>query len=88
MRLAKSSASVVGQNSNAASLGEDWCRLPNPRGGRLLGMARSTLMEMISRGEIKSTVIKKRGAVRGIRLIYLPALLETLHRMAEGGGGQ
>ena len=67
--------------------GEPWGRLPKPK-GRLWGLSRTTLLEMCLRGEVKSTVIKKRHAVRGIRLIDMESLAEALNRLAatqEGG---
>jgi hypothetical protein len=63
---------------------EGWGRLPKP-GQRFWGLSRTTVAEMCERGEIKSCVIKKRGAVRGIRLIFLPSLREHLERLARGG---
>lgn len=69
-------ASLYGPQS-----GEPWGRLPKPK-GRLWGLSRTTILEMCERGEVKSTVIKKRGAVRGIRLIYMQSLAEALERLA------
>jgi hypothetical protein len=60
---------------------EPWGRLPKPK-GRLWGLSRTTILEMCLRGEVKSTVIRKRGAVRGIRLIYMPSLAEALDGLA------
>jgi hypothetical protein len=59
---------------------DDWVRMPRP-GGRLCGLSRTTLLELESEKKIRSVVLRKPGAVRGIRLIHLPSLhafLESL----------
>lgn len=53
---------------------EEWYRLPHPRGGRLFGLSRTTLTELGQAGEIKTVLLRKRGALRGIRLIHGPSL--------------
>jgi hypothetical protein len=69
----------------------DWLRLPQP-GVKLsgYGLHRGTLNELILPCEendykppVRSVVIKKRGAVRGIRLIHRPSLDVYLARLAE-----
>lgn len=57
---------------------EEWYRLPHPRGGRLFGLSRTTLTELGQAGEIKTVLLRKRGALRGIRLIHGPSLQEYL----------
>lgn len=77
-------ASKAGQKHSLATVnpsGEPWGRLPKPK-ARLWGLSRTTILEMCLRGEVKSTVIKKRHAVRGIRLIFMPSLAEALNRLA------
>jgi hypothetical protein len=61
-----------------------WGRLPKP-GQRRDGLSRTTLLEIIQdpRSGVKSVVIRKPGAIRGIRLIYLPSLHEYLGRLAD-----
>lgn len=73
--------SVAESNDN---LNGEWVRLPKP-GDRFYGMSRTTLYELCERGHIRSRVIKKRGAIRGIRLIFLPSLIKYLHFGATGG---
>jgi hypothetical protein len=63
--------------------GESWVRLPKPRGGRLCGLSRTTLLELIDAELIKSAVIRKKGAKRGIRLVHMPSLLKHLDQLAE-----
>jgi hypothetical protein len=82
MNITSNSASGGGQNTVTNDL---WIRLPHPRGGRFWGLSRTTILEMCERGEVKSTVIKKKHAMRGIRLIYLPSLQAALEKLAEGG---
>ena len=72
--LAKTDESII----------EDWVRLPKPR-ARFYGLSRTTLLELCEAGKIKSTVIRKRHALRGIRLLYLPSLREFLEKNATGG---
>lgn len=63
--------------------GDLWGRLPKA-GDRFWGLSRSTIFEMVQRGEVRSCLIKKRHAQRGIRLIYLPSLREALDKLAAG----
>ena len=69
----------------------DWLRLPQP-GAKLsgYGLTRGTLNELILPCEendfkppVRSIVIKKRGAVRGIRLIHRPSLDAYLSKLAD-----
>lgn len=76
--------SVAPHTAKAAFPAEEWIRLPKPR-SRFWGLSRTTLLEMCDRGEIKSTVIKKKHAMRGIRLIYLPSLQAALEKFSDGG---
>lgn len=82
-KITNHSAREVGQNSlsTSAPSGDEWVRLPKPR-ARFWGLSRTTILEMISRGEVRSCVIKKRHAIRGIRLVYLPSLREALEKLA------
>jgi len=60
---------------------EQWVRMPKPK-GRLLGLSRSTLLELAERQEIKIANIRKPGSVKGIRLVWMPSLREFLERAA------
>jgi hypothetical protein len=67
--------------------GEPWARLPKPGrpgepGGRFNGLSRTTLLELSEAGLIKTAVIKKPGALKGIRLVYLPSLYAYLEGLA------
>jgi hypothetical protein len=63
-------------------VGEDWVRMPKPR-ERLWGLSRTTLLELIQLGEIRSAVIRKPGSIKGIRLIYMPSLSTYLDGCVE-----
>lgn len=67
---------------------EEWYRLPTPRGGRLFGLSRTTLTELALVGSIKSVLLRKPGAKRGIRLIHGPSLQEYLLGQMEEQGKQ
>jgi len=68
----------------------DWARMPKP-GTRFCGLSRSTIAELTVPCEangfkppVKSAMIKKRHAQRGIRLINVPSLILHLESLAEG----
>ena len=64
----------------------EWVRLPAPRNRcRFTGLSRSTLNELTIAGPandgvppVKSVVLRKRGALRGIRLISYDSLMGYL----------
>jgi hypothetical protein len=62
--------------------GVEWQRLPKPK-ERLYGMSRTTLFELIESGKIRSVVIRKPGAIRGIRLLFMPSLTQYLDSLSE-----
>jgi hypothetical protein len=64
--------------------GEDWVRMPKPK-QRLLGLSRTTLLELSEAGLIRTVAIRKPGAIKGIRLVYLPSLYSYLENLAEEG---
>ena len=45
---------------------EEWVRMPKPK-GRLLGLSRTTLLELAERREIKIANIRKPGSLKGIQ---------------------
>lgn len=71
---------------NAESLRPEWLRLPAPGGRcRFTGLSRGTLNELTIPGPandghppVKSVVLRKRGALRGIRLISYDSLMGYL----------
>lgn len=67
----------------------EWLRLPGPgKRCRFTGLSRSTLNELIipssANGQtaaVKSVVLRKRGAMRGIRLINYDSLMQYLSNL-------
>jgi len=66
------------------NLKPEWLRIPEAV--RIFGVSRSTLYEWISAGAIKSTALKKRGALRGIRLLSFDSLAAYIERAASEEG--
>ena len=69
----------------------EWIRLPQPgQRCRFTGLSRSTLNELCIdspvngyKAPVKSIVLKKRGAMRGIRLISYDSLMAHLESLAD-----
>lgn len=70
----------------AASISEaEFLGLPRPRERcRFSGLSRTTLCEMLARGDIKGITVRRPGAVRGRRLIVKQSLSDFLHGLAAG----
>ena len=72
------------------SVRPEWLRLPAPGSRcRFTGLSRSTLNELTIAGPandgvppVKSVVLRKRGALRGIRLISYDSLMQHLATLA------
>jgi hypothetical protein len=65
----------------------DWVRLPSAGrtgkpAGRLRGLSRTTLLELDEMGLIKVAAIRKPGAAKAIRLVFIPSLDAYLHKLA------
>lgn len=69
--------------STKETLKPEWLRIPGAV--QVSGLSRSLLYQAISSGEIKSSVIKKRGNVRGVRLISFDSLMQFIEAGATGG---
>lgn len=73
-------------SSEGQSVRPEWVRLPSPKGRcPYTGLSRSTLCELSVPCEansgvppVKSVVLRKRGAVRGIRLLSYDSLMTYL----------
>jgi hypothetical protein len=63
----------------------DWLRLPKPK-QRLWGMSRTTWCELCESGAVKSIVLRKRHAARGIRLVFKPSAESYLKSLLPDGG--
>ena len=60
--------------ANTLPLDPEWCKVPQAIA--LCGVSRSGLYEEFDTagGPIRTATIKKRGALRGIRLVHVPSL--------------
>ncbi len=62
----------------------EFLSLPRPRERcRFTGLSRTTLCELLARGEIRGVTIRRPGAVRGKRLIVKSSLSDYLHGLAR-----
>jgi hypothetical protein len=59
---------------------------PGKPGGRLCGMVRTTILDLSNRGLIKTVAVRKPGASKGLRLVYLPSVLAYLESLSGNGG--
>ena len=66
------------------NLKPEWIRVA--QAVRLFGLSRSAIYEWISSQKIKSTCLRKRGAVRGIRIINYDSLSAVVEQAAKDGG--
>ncbi len=66
------------------NLKPEWIRVP--QAVRLFGLSRSAIYEWIAAEKIKSTCLKKRGALRGIRIINYDSLAAVVEQAANDGG--
>jgi hypothetical protein len=77
---------ITATPSDPAPVKPEWLRLPAPGTRcRFTGLSRSTLNELTIAGPandgrppVKSVVLRKRGALRGIRLISYDSLMSFL----------
>lgn len=66
-----------------------WLRIPSAI--RLFGLSRAKLYELISANEIKSVCVRKRGHIKGCRLISAESLanyIESFSEESASRGGQ
>jgi Helix-turn-helix domain len=59
-------------NCDPSKTKPEWLRIPEAI--RIFGIGRSTLYILIGEGKVKSCSLRRRGAVRGIRLISYDSL--------------
>ena len=57
----------------------EWIRVDDAV--RVSGISRSKIYELIKAGKIRSFSKRERGAIRGIRLIFLDSLLDHIEQM-------
>ncbi len=59
----------------------EWLRIPEAI--KRFGISRTKLYELISDGDIKSVSLRKRGQVRGTRLISYDSMCDYLNNLAD-----
>lgn len=69
----------------AASIAEaEFLSLPRPRERcRYSGLSRTTLVELLNRGDIRGVTIRRAGATRGKRLLIKKSLSDYLYGLAH-----
>jgi len=80
-------------NQSSVTAKPEWLRLPAPKKRcPVTGLSRTTLYEIAvpgpandNRPPVKSIVIKKRGATRGIRLVSYDSLMNYLASLEVAG---
>lgn len=60
-----------------------WIGLPKKGPEPRCGMSRAMIYELIRAGKIKSSCIRRPGALTGRRLVWLPSLLEYIERNVQ-----
>jgi hypothetical protein len=56
---------------------DTYVRLPKP-GRRFLGLCRTTIQDLADDGFIEVISVQRKGCRRGVKLLYLPSLLDYL----------
>lgn len=69
--------------TNGTGQFEKWVRLPTKAGERLQGMSRALIYNLISEGVVKSASIKQPGKLTGVRVIWLPSLMNYIEKNVE-----
>ncbi len=62
-----------------------WIRLPTRGHCPHTGLSRAAYYELIKANKIRTANLKKPGALRGTRLVWLPSIMTYLDRFAQGG---
>jgi len=65
---------------------ERWIRLPKTGHEPNCGLSRPMIYGLIKAGLIKSASIKQPGKLTGVRLVWLPSLMEYVERHVEKMG--
>jgi Helix-turn-helix domain len=67
-------------NSDSSKTKPEWVRIPEAT--RIFGIGRSTLYVLIGEGKVKSCSLRKRGAIRGIRLLSYDSLAAFIEQQS------
>lgn len=62
-----------------------WIRLPTRGRCPHTGLSRAAYYELIKASRIRTANLKRPGALRGTRLVWLPSIMTYLDRFATGG---
>lgn len=75
---------AVSSASQTVTTRPEFCRLPRPgEKCQLSGLNRTTLFALCKTGKIRSKVLRRVGATRGIRLLVVESLLAYLHGLPD-----
>ena len=66
--------------ADGAGPSEKWVRLPSRTGERIHGLSRPFIYNLIAEGLIKTASLKKPGKLTGVRVIWLPSLLDYIEK--------
>jgi len=61
---------------------ERWIRMPTRGYCPYTGLSRAHFYRLISEGKIKSSNLRRPGQLRGVRLVWLPSVLDYIERHA------
>lgn len=62
---------------------ERWIRLPVSGRCPYSGLSRAHFYELIRAGKIKSASLKRPGCLTGVRVVWLPSVMEYIERHVE-----
>jgi hypothetical protein len=65
-----------------------WIRVPTRGHCPHAGLSRAAYYELIKDGKIRSASVRRPGALRGMRLVWLPSVMAYLDRFATGGASK
>jgi hypothetical protein len=68
-----------------ATYAAKWIRLPTRGRCPHTGLSRAAYYELIKANRIRTANLKRPGALRGTRLVWLPSIMTFLDRFATGG---
>jgi hypothetical protein len=72
---------------NGANPNERWIRLPSTGREPTTGLTRPHYYQLINKGAVKSAVLRRPGCTTGVRLVWLPSVLEYIEAHVEKVGG-
>lgn len=65
-----------------------WIRLPTRGHCPRTGITRAMFYQLIQAGKIRSANLRRPGALRGVRLVWLPSVMAYLDKFASGGASK